>query len=168
MPRFFFNYLRGNKGYKMTKRLQIGNESFEYPVQGDGNWGEEATAWAEAVTDALAESVGPNDILPTSATLANNQATPADIPGLSFNTADVLSAIVTFIVEREATSTEVESGEFEINFDGTDWKSVQTGIGDTGVILSITAAGQVQYTSTDLTGHISSSIRFRAKTLDQP
>jgi len=152
----------------MTKKLQVGTESFDYPVQGDGNWGEEATAWAEAISNAVAESVGPNDIVATSAILTNNQVTPADIPSLSFNTAEVLSAVISFMITRESTGTEVESGEFEINFDGTDWKSVQSGIGETGVILSITSSGQVQYTSTDLAGHISSSIRFRAKTLDQP
>lgn len=152
----------------MTKKLQIGNEIFDYPVQGDGNWGEEATAWAEAVTDAVAETFGPNDIKLISATLNDNQTTPADIPSLLFNTAEVLGVDVFFIIERQGTVNTSEYGNLALNYDGTTWKSQQDGLGDTDIILSITAAGQVQYTSSAYPGHISSSIRFRAKTIDQP
>lgn len=152
----------------MTKKLQIGSTIFEYPVQGDGNWGEEATAWAEAVTEALTSVQGPNDILITSATILNDQSTPVDVSGLQFDTSDVLSVEVDYLIQRQGTSTDTENGKIFANYNGTAWKIQQDGVGDVGVIFSITAAGQVQYTSTDFAGHTASSVRFRARTIDEP
>jgi hypothetical protein len=155
----------------MPKTLQVGNEIFKYPVLQDGIWGEEATAWAEAVTDALQNVQGPNDILPTSSTLNNNQTTFQDIPGLAFDVSDVLTVTISYFVERiydTGTTTVTENGEVSANFDGTAWKFVHEHTGDAGMLFNITAAGQVQYKTTDLANHTSSSIRFRAKTIDKP
>jgi opacity protein-like surface antigen len=152
----------------MTKKLQIGNDIFDYPVQGDGNWGEEATAWAEAVTEALQNVQGPNDILITSAVLDNDQSTPAAIAGLQFNTTDVLSVRIEYFIKREGTSTETEQGFVDANFDGVNWKSNQESVGDVGVIFTFDASGQVFYISSDFPGHTSSTIRFRARTIDEP
>ena len=152
----------------MPKNLQIGNDIYEYPVQSDGNWGEEATAWAEAVTDSLANVQGANDILITSSNLNNNQVAPTDIAGLAFSTSSVLSIQLEFFVKRDASSVFTESGILSANFDGSDWKTVQESVGDSGVIFTITPSGQVQYTSTNLASHVSSSVRYRAKTIDSP
>jgi len=150
----------------MSKNLQIGNEIYEYPVQGDGSWGEEATAWAEGVTEALQTVQGPNDVLLSTALLTNNQTSPTDVSGLAFNTSQVLSVQVDYFIKREGSTILVESGTLEANFDGSDWKLQADGVGDAGTDFTITAAGQVQYTTTDLAGHTSSQVRFRAKTID--
>lgn len=152
----------------MPKDLQIGNTIYEYPVQQDGNYGEEATAWAEAVTTSLANVQGPNDITITSATLSNNQAVAANVPGLVFNAGSVQAIRVDYLVIREGTATDTEHGYLEANYNGTDWKITQDGIGDVGVYFTINASGQVQYTSSDWAGHTSTTIRFRARTIDQP
>jgi len=150
----------------MPKNLQIGNEIYEYPIQGDGSWGEEATSWAEGVTEALQSVQGPNDILLTTALLANNQTVSADVSGLAFDTSEVLSVQIDYFIQRQATVSVVEEGRLNAVFNGSDWKLTAESTSDAGVDFTITAAGQVQYTTTDLAGHTASTVRFRAKTID--
>lgn len=152
----------------MPKDLQVGSDIFEYPITGDGNWGEEATGWATAVTNALTSVQGPNDILVRSAALNNNQTTPEDIQNLNFDTVAVLSVTIEYFIQRNGTVVDTENGVCLANYNGSTWKITQESTGDLGVVLSITNTGQVQYTSTDYPGHTSSLIRFKAKTIDQP
>ena len=157
----------------MAVKLQVGNEIFEYSEQGDGNYGEDNTSWAESVTKALQTVQGPNDILLSTATLINNTTSSTNVTNLTFNTANVLSVSVDYFIVRvhnpgSGNVTLTESGTIDANFDGTLFKSLQSGVGDVGVGFTVNASGQVQYTSTDLTGHISSTMRYRAKTIDQP
>ena len=157
----------------MSKQLQIGQDIFNYPEQGENpGWGEEATSWAEAVTNSLANVQGENDILITSATLSNNQSTPANIPGLSFNAAAVQSVEIDYFIVRTfdlGASTVVETGKILGSYDGSDFFISTEGDGGvTGVDITVTSAGQFQYTSSDLTDHQSSTIRFRARTIDLP
>lgn len=155
----------------MTKSLQVSNDIFEYPVQGTGaGHGEDATGWAEAVTAALANFLGPNDILLTSANLANNASTPQIIPGLSFNTGQVQHINVEFLIVRifnSGSNRSVESGKVYGNYNGSDFRISVEAVGDnTGVDLDATAGGQLTYTSSDLTDHQSSVIFFKASTID--
>ena len=155
----------------MTKLLQVGNAQFEYPQQGTGaGHGEDATAWAEAVTESLANFLGPNDILLTSANLANNLAVPAVIPGLSFNTGEVQHINVEFLIVRIydlGATRVVESGKVYGNFNGLDFRiSVESVGDDTGIDLDINASGQFEYTSSDLADHQSSVIFFKGATID--
>lgn len=90
----------------MTKLLQVGNDIFEYPQQGTGQGhGEDATAWAEAVTNAITNFLGPNDILLSTVDLANGiyPGTPGAgiISGLSFNLVEVLHSNVEALVIRQ-------------------------------------------------------------------
>lgn len=156
----------------MSKQLQIGSRIFNYPEEGDrAGWGEEATEWTEAVTDALQNVQGPNDILITSATLANNQSSAANIPGLTFNTGEVQSVEVDFLVVREydsGSTVDTESGRILGNYNGTDFFISVESVGDAGITFSITSGGQFQYTTDNKVNHISSTIRFKASTIDQP
>ena len=156
----------------MSKQLQIGSTIFNYPEQGDkAGWGEDATAWAEAVTDALGNVQGPNDILITSATLANNQTTAANIAGLTFNVAEVEAVEIDYYIRREfdgGASTVVETGKILGSYDGSDFFISTESTGETGTVISVLSTGQFQYTTTDLTNHTSSLIRFRARTIDTP
>lgn len=156
----------------MSKQLQIGSTIYDYPEQGDkAGWGEEATAWAEGVTNALANVQGSNDILITSATLANNQSSAANIPGLIFNVAQVEAVEIDYFIKRifdSGATTVTETGKILGTYDGSDFFISTETTGDSGVVISVLASGQFQYTSTDLTNHTSSVIRFRARTIDQP
>ena len=156
----------------MSKQLQIGSTIFDYPEQGDkAGWGDEATAWAEAVTDALTNVQGPNDILITSATLANNQSSAANIPGLVFNVAQVEAVEIDYYIKRifdSGSSTVVETGKILGSYDGTDFIISTETTGETGTTITALSSGQFQYTTTDLTNHTSSVMRFKARTIDTP
>jgi hypothetical protein len=152
----------------MTKKLQVADESFDYPENGDINWGEEATGWAEKVTDVLSDIIGPDDILTTEAPLVNGQLTPANINGLKFDVGRVQQIEVTGLITRTYTApsgkpTEAESFRAEGVFDGVDFViSVDySGNLDTGVVLDVNATGQFTYTSEDKADTDTLSIKFK-------
>lgn len=163
----------------MTKLFQIGNDIFEYPQQGTGQGhGEAATAWAEAVTAALAGVQGPNDILLTTQTLGDGESVALPISELSFNLGQVQHVNIEFLISREylaggVTSTLlVESGKIFGNYDGTDFRiSIETTGDNTGIDISVDPSGQFKYTSSLLeTGgdvHVSSLISYKARTIDK-
>lgn len=107
--------------------------------------------------------------------LTNNNATPADIVGLSFGKAGVSQAIFDYVIQRVTTggsATElIEAGiKYAVyNPTSNDWSIGPLGTPGPdagGITFSITAAGQVQYTSSNITGtHSISRIVWRARTL---
>lgn len=157
----------------MAKNLQVGNDVYSYPENNENpGWGEDATAWAEAVSDALATVQGPNDIPLTTSTLSNNQTTFADIPSFELNAANVQAFSAEYLVIREydpgsGAITVTESGTIRGNYDGSDFYISVDNERDAGITFEITSAGKLQYKTTDLTGHVSSTIKFKAKTIDQ-
>ncbi len=105
----------------------------------------------------------------TSQAVVNNQAAPLDVTGLVFDKVTVKSAIVSFDIERTTdTQNEQEVGFMFLAHDTLDdiWHaSVSSNLDDAGVVFSITAAGQVQYTSDDLTGtSYAGTLRIAQKT----
>jgi len=83
---------------------------------------------------------------------ANNQTTPADVTGFVVPT--VLSSKHLVGIYRDATSSKYETLEVLVVKRASDYQITVTGVGDdSGVVLSITAAGQIQYTSTNAAGH---------------
>lgn len=157
----------------MPKILTVGSEEFEFPLEGqNAGYGSEITDWAEAVTDALSTVQKPNDILTTTAVI-NNIAGTFSIPGFNFSTAEVVSIECRYLVKRVTTSpnsTYTEVGYIEGYYDGSDWGiSIRT-TGDAKILLSITTAGQVQYTLTAgdiLAGTHTGSITFEAKVINK-
>ena len=150
----------------MSRSLTIGSETFLYPEEGTkAGWGEVAADWAEAATNTLSDLSGPNDILVTSATILNNQSSAVDVgvgnASLSFSSTSVRRFVVSYSVVRGAN---VESGEMEGIWDGSDWIFAHTFIGDAGMDFEITTAGQIQYFSDDSSD---GEIKFRGKTIDQ-
>lgn len=111
----------------------------------------------------------------TSFTLANNQSSPADVVGLKVNSRAVSMAIVEFLVQRVTTGGSavetVEAGSFILSYNPTaeDWNISLTHINapdNSGVDFTVTAAGQVRYTSTNIGGDPSiSRIVWRMRTL---
>jgi multidrug efflux pump subunit AcrA (membrane-fusion protein) len=114
----------------------------------------------EAMVDGSA-----GDIAETSFSITNNQASPASITGLAFSNSAVRSFKVLLSVEIDATLDLFESFELiGINKAGS-FEMAQSAVGDeSGIVLSITAAGQVQYTSANYSGFVSGAIKFRAIT----
>lgn len=154
--------------------ITIGNQTFKLPIDGRGNWGEEATAILEALAEASQLIQGPNDVLLSTANLTNGvpSLTPENLGNLTFNTGQVLGVQIDFFIRRTYNPgagqlTITENGIILANYDGTNWKLSVESVGDTGIDFVITSSGVVQYTSTNLSGHISSIIRFKAKTIDE-
>jgi hypothetical protein len=152
----------------MSKTLTVGNETFEYPTQGTNPaWGEQTSDWAEAISETVATLRGPNDIVLTTAPILDNQSFPVDVNGLSFDTADVRSIDVSYIVNRsDGTLTFAEEGSMRGVYNGTGWDFAYKHTGDAGMYFSITAAGQVQYQSSSVGGIYTGSIKFKGSTID--
>lgn len=152
----------------MPKTLTIGTEDFEFPLENEnGNYGEQITDWASAVTDALGTVQQRNDIPTTTASILNNRTTATSVTGFIFDTSEVISINSEFIVTRTTDSPAVqlvESGFIQGNFSGTAWSISVISQGDAGVDFDITAGGQVTYTSSNMTGtNYSGEVRFKAK-----
>ena len=149
----------------------INNVPYSYPTAGDEpGWGGDASDAFVAVTEVLNNLFGPNDILTTNFSIANNQATPADVTGLVINGASARSVRITYDIYRissTSTSGHAETGLIELLYDnnaGTPWSIGQGNIlGEAGVTFSILNTGQVQYTSTDIgSSSYSGTMTFRS------
>lgn len=104
-----------------------------------------------------------NDISETSFSAANNQAAAADVTGFYFNLSNVRSFKALASVYIDATSDLFEAIEVNGMNKGSDWVITLEHTGDnSGISLSITSLGQIQYTSTNVTGFSASTIKFRA------
>lgn len=107
--------------------------------------------------------------------LVNNQAAPADIDGLKVNSRAVSFATFDYLVQRVTTgvgATElIESGTINLTYRPTDedWdRSVVIGElpDDAGIEFTVTADGQVQYTTSNITGTASiSRVIWRMRTM---
>lgn len=125
-----------------------------YDTDLDKFFGNDGSQWIQ-----LNLSIG--DIDQTSFPAADNQSSAANITSFVFANAVTrgFEAIVT--VERSSTYAEYTLKGIQ---KGASWEMSQDYIGDdTGIVFSITSAGQIQYTSTN-TGS-GATIKFRANTV---
>lgn len=97
---------------------------------------------------------------------SNNVTVPTNITHFVFSISSVKSFKATVCVTLTTTAD-----EFDALFDvkgirkRSGWTLFSTGVGDdVGIVFTITPVGQVQYTSTDVPGWISTVIAFRAFT----
>lgn len=107
--------------------------------------------------------------------LVNNQGSAADIDGLKFSQESVSQVTVEYLIQRVTTgggaTEKIQSGIFILTYLPTtsSWSLVTIGTPGpdvSGVTLSVTSTGQVQYTSTNFSGTESiSKITYRARTL---
>jgi hypothetical protein len=151
----------------MSKTLQIGNQTFEYPEQGDGTWGEEASSWAQAVTEALATVQGPEDILLTEALITNGSS--GNVSGLAFDTSLVQQIVVEGLLVRsylDATPTEAEAFVATGAYNGSVFNiSMEYAGNDTGVVLDIDNAGQFTYVAENRAQTNTILIKFKGKAI---
>lgn len=113
--------------------------------------------------------------LETSFPLVNNQASAANIEGLQFDYVKTNQVIIEYIIQRITGSispTElIQTGVFALAYKpaAQTWHIVtigSTGPDSAGITFSVTTGGQVQYTSTNMTGSANiSKITYRARTL---
>lgn len=158
-------------------QLTINNNTFNYPDPGqDPGWGEDATGWAESVTEVLNTLLAPGDILQTSFSVANNVASPSNVVGLFFDGATVRAANISYAINRTSNTNPYginETGTIYLNYDGaaplgSKWTLSQQKHNDAGVTFSVNDSGQILYTSTDIGAtNYQGTMKFSAKTLSQ-
>lgn len=103
----------------------------------------------------------------TEFTINNSEAGPTDVTGLVLDKDDYTSAVVFAEIRRKTDSGEVVAvGKISLfyRFATSTWDLVTDLPGDeTGVTLTVTAAGQVQYASDTLAGaNYSGTLKFKA------
>lgn len=147
----------------MSRQLTVGTQIFDYPEEGDQNWGEDATGWAEAITDIVNTLAGAGSISETTADINDNVTTYADILGAIFDSTDVRSFQFIFAINRsDGVNFFNERGKIDGIFNGVAWDySIET-TGDSGVTFQVTAAGQIQYISSNIGGTYTGDIKFLA------
>lgn len=135
--------------------LKINTTTFNYPDPGtEPGWGEDATGWAKAVTDELTSLVPLGSLNTAQASLDNNQ-TAQDVPGLLFTNLFTKTVTVLYRIERDTDSMSplVEQGYLYILYDNGTWLiSREITVGSPAGIQLDIVAGQVKYTSTNLSG----------------
>jgi hypothetical protein len=156
----------------MAVTLIVNNVPFDYPEQGEQQpWGESATNWASEVTKVLASLKSSSDILETSAAINNNQSTQESIQGLFFDSLTVRSFIINGNITRTTDAVQ-QYEEFQLRglYRGPvlGWTLQQESLSNSGVVFSITSSGQLQYTSTSISGvNYSGVIKFKAIAIAQ-
>lgn len=155
----------------MSIEVEIDNTIYKIPVYGENKWGEETTALLEAMANALASIVGPQDILIREAVLANGQLTPAPIAGLRYDTSVVQSSSTNGVIVRifpSALMIEPKQDTFFIestSFEGKMEYSIRYTGSDAGVTIIGQDNGQFLYVSTDVTNTESIFIKFRGSAI---
>lgn len=137
----------------MAKILIVNNTPYAYPQPGEqAPWGEGATGWAEEVTRILGTLKGSADILETSFSIENNVTTPFPIGGLFFDNNLVRGFVVQATVYRSygATQKTEQITLNGLNQGAAGWLLQQDGIGNSGITLSISTNGQVNYISNNI------------------
>lgn len=105
------------------------------------------------------------DLPETSFSAANNQGAAADVTGFVFANATVRSFEALVSIALDATADLFEVRTLRGIQKGASWDMSETSNGDdTGVVFTITNAGQIQYTSNSSAGFVSNTIKFRAIT----
>lgn len=122
--------------------------------------------YTKAEVDSLISGASsPGDIDETSFSINNSQALAANITGLAFSNAVVRSFEVFASVYINATSSLYEEIKISGIQKGSDWDIAVTSVGDeSGIQFSITSSGQLKYTSSNYSGFVSGTIKFRALT----
>lgn len=118
-------------------------------------------SWWNTLRAAIVELqnfVGLAGVPLTGFTIANNQVAAANVTGLLFSSAANLAANIEVSIRRKtatALSEVVATGFLSVTYreQSSLWEVTPILNGDdTGVTFSITAGGQVQYTSTNIAG----------------
>lgn len=110
-----------------------------------------------ANVDALISNLKANK----SFSFTNNQGVAANVTGLLLDSSSERSAVIHYEVFRDGTVDLYECGTIKANYNGSSWDHTHERIGDSGVELSITSVGQVQYTSTNNSGSSAETLTYQ-------
>jgi hypothetical protein len=152
----------------MSTPVTVNGTVFNVPSQGDAApWGPDLTDVIVALSNVSNSQQGPSDISLTNFQLTNNQASPTNVVGASFNTSTVRGFFLNYSIYISTSNTEYcETGILQGSYSSiaSTWDLVQTYSGSSNVTLSITSAGQIQYVSGNTSGTgYSGKMKFYAK-----
>jgi hypothetical protein len=143
----------------MSVAISIQGTTINIPSSGESpNWSPAIIEAFQAIAQALTQVVGAFDISPQTYIMTSNSNTNVDIPNLSFPTSTVRGAFIKYTVYRNTTlTTVVEAGTIYVEYNpsasvGQKWSITREYVGDAKVTFNITDVGQVQFSSTALTG----------------
>ena len=143
--------------------LIVKGQSFNYPDPGrEPGWGEDATEWAKAITEALSEVLSGGDIIKAQATLNTDTTVPDSVNNLAFVSTQTRQADVMYVIKRGSLQ---ENGKMTITFENSSWLVTREFSGDdTGAVFTVSPTGQVLYTLNN-TPALNATMYFRAITL---
>lgn len=136
-------------------------------VSSSPNWGQAIIDGFEVVAEAVNVFTGTYDVAPQTKNIdIYNSSTNIDINNLVFPQPDVRGVTVFYSVFRKTNETTLgsadnqevsEAGNLELVYNdsrsvGTKWEVVRTGVGNASIEFSVTDLGQVQFSTTALTG----------------
>ena len=152
----------------MSVTINIKGTPIEFPSTGESpNWAPAVIEFAQAVENAILSAVGPYDIPPQVFNLTSDTNTNLDVTDLNFPTSAVRSAYIKYSVIRIGSSTVTEAGNIMTVYDGSSWTLTRDYVGDANCEFNITTTGQVQITTSTLSGYTSGKVSFSAQALEQ-
>ncbi len=156
----------------MARQVTISGTTYNLPSQGENPpWGKELSDLIYALSSVVGTLNGTGDILNTNFTVANNQVAAANVTGLTFDVGTIRSAIISYSVFRSTADNEAgECGFLLITYltDADAWTISRYSNADAGLVFSVTDSGQVQYTSTSISGaSYAGLMKFNAKAFTQ-
>lgn len=155
----------------MSINVEISNNIYKIPQYGENKWGEETTALLEALALAVANVIGPQDILTRETLLSNNQLTPAPVNGMKFDTSVVQNSRVDGVIVRNFTTisgTPPTQDTFVIescSYEGTLEYSIRFTGSDAKVTLIGQDNGQFLYTAVDVANTETITIIYYGKAI---
>lgn len=156
----------------MAINVTIKGVQYSVPLPNEQEWGQPTTDLLIAMIDAINTATNSGDIPDTTQVIIlNNQTTPTNVTNLIFDSAENKSAFVDYSIYRTKGSVElIEAGTIRVSYKAgsNTWVMDRTyGNDDSGVELDVTSAGQVVYTSSNITdpGTYSGILRFRARAI---
>jgi hypothetical protein len=153
--------------------LTINGTNYEFPESNENpNWAQDITAWATALSSVANRVLTVNSEIGVGSQYINNLASTTVITDLLFpNT--IQAANISYVVDRSSVSTPAgifETGIIQLIYDvngsaGNKWFLYQTKYGDAGIAFTVSDAGQISYTTTDITSNgYAGKIRYSVNT----
>lgn len=154
----------------MTVPLIVQGVTYNYPVTEDIAWGEEATAWAVAMTDAVNIAVVDGDVGPTTQVNIQNTGVFTNVTNLILDGSSVRAALIDYSVYRVKGSTEViQTGTLRAVYktNGGFWEMSNLFTGRSDTDFRIQTTGQIQYFASIIgtPGTYTGSMRYRVRVL---
>jgi hypothetical protein len=142
--------------------ITINGQVISFPASGDSpDWSPAIVQFAQAVAAALAISTNAYDVSPQTFTIDSyNSASNVNIPNLTFPTNAVRTVFIRYSVYRTTNSANAyEAGDLVAiynpnNATNSKWavSQIRSAGGGANLTFNMTDAGQIQFTTTALSG----------------